>query len=117
MGRILNYDLLDDFLKDLLDRDIKQLFYTMRPVQVQNATSSIITLTALTDDDRIYLNYAESAATIIPNEKTTQADIDQFHAKAEKRLSEIIAFFHKEHPEARLMVGFCKPLGMNDGKS
>lgn len=109
MAKLLNFEDIKDFTREAKDRNISRIFYTMQAARDQAAISTVITLTAITDDDKVYLSYREIAATTEGN--SSPEGIKAFNEQGARKLNDVIIFLQTEHPHAQLKAGYCSPLG------
>lgn len=108
MGKSYNFELLDDFIREVKNDDVKRIFLSMQQQQQGETIYASISITALSNDGKTYYIHRQMAAEINPAQATEQ-QAKEFNEASKKRFDEIIQKFQADYAHAELKVGFCQP--------
>jgi hypothetical protein len=112
MGFVKNYEIFEDFITEAKNKGYKDVFYSMTQVSPEgspNVVNKIVTVSAISDDGKVYLTHRKLAGTLTLSETTTQPEVDAFDAKCKKEKNDIYLTLQEKYPSADLKEGQCAP--------
>jgi hypothetical protein len=125
MGKIENYENIEDFIKAAKDQEIKTVFFTItqstRKILLPSPdgkemletpqTTARMSLTGINNADKAYITHHKDVADISITEQSSQADVDKYEKDCSAGLDEATKRIQNEYPSVELKAGSCAPYG------
>jgi len=114
MGKQETYELLEDFIRETKNNNVKKIFFNLSNVRDEgnpNHMVARISMSALSKDGKEYYSHMKIASEILLSDKTTQEESNAFIMKGRNEMEEYLKIMQDKYPTAEMVAGVCMPNG------